>query len=45
MASSFNLANFSILAGLIVFVGLIFLIYSSLRLLDDPRSKEDPDVE
>jgi hypothetical protein len=44
MASSFNLANFSILAGLIVFAGLILLIFTSLRLLDDPKSKKDRDL-
>lgn len=45
MDSSFNLANLSILAGLIVFAGLIFLIYASLRLLDDLESKEDRDLD
>jgi hypothetical protein len=45
MDTSFKLAKFSILAGLIVFAGLIFLIYTSLRLLDEPRSKKHQDTD
>ncbi len=45
MDSSFNLAKLLVLAGLVVFVGLIFLVYTSLRLLDGPNSKEDRDTD
>lgn len=45
MDSSFNLAKLSILAGLIVFAGLFLLIYTALRLLDEPSSKKHQDTE
>jgi hypothetical protein len=45
MDSSFEMAILSIVAGVVIFVGLIFLIYASLRLLDEPRSNVDQDID